>query len=211
VQFQFGGLGYDPVSNILYMVGGDVNPSLYTVNRATGAASLIGSVGVTRLFGLDYDTKNGVLYGSQYAPSSAGLYTLNKTTGAATLVGQLSGTGFGALAYDPTNDRLLGLTADLGDLYEINPNTAATNLLSDGPHVDDGGLAFDLQHGLIWAIDNSGFLFSYDPANNFARSTRLSGIGAHDGLVFVIPEPASGAMFVVGAALALRRRKTLNS
>jgi hypothetical protein len=212
VTFQFGGLGYDPVSDKLYMIGGDVNPALYTVNRLTGAATLIGNTGLTRLFGLDYDTANGVLYASQYAPSSPALYSLNKTTGAATLIGQLSGTGFGALAYDPSNDRLLGLTADLGDLYEINPNTAATNLLSDGPHLDDGGLAFDLQHGLIWAIDNSGGLFSYDPAANYARSTRLSGIGAHDGLAFVIPEPGSvGLVVLAGGGLWVagggRRRK----
>jgi hypothetical protein len=207
VQFEFGGLGYDPAGDVLYMIGGDVNPALYTINRATGAATLVGNTGVNRLFGLDYDTRNGVLYASQYAPLSAGLFALNKTTGAATLVGNFSGTGFGALAYDPNSDRLLGLKADLGELYAINPTNAATNLLADGPSFDDGGLAFDLQHGLIWAIDMTGSLYSYDPAAGYARTTRLSGLGGHDGLAFVIPEPTSAAMGLCASALAFSGRR----
>ena len=208
VPFAFGGLGYDPNSDTLYMIGGDLSPSLYRVNRTTGAATLIGNHGVERLFGLDFDSRNNVIYASQFGPTATdvGLYTLNPTTGAATRIAPIEDFGFGGLSYNSTDDVLIGLAPDLGEIYAINRSTGAGTLLSDGPFVDDNGLAFDLERGLIWAIDFGGNLFSYDPSAAYARTTQLSGLGSHDGLAFVIPEPSSGTLMLCGALLALRRR-----
>ena len=192
VPFEFGGLAYDPQSDTLFMVGGDVNKALYRVSRATGEATLIGDHGVGRLFGLDFDSDNGVLYGSQYVGGS-GLFVLNTRTGSASRVGDLGGNGFGALAYDAGTDTLIGLEIAAGDLFSVNRTTAAKTLLLDGPFVNDGGLAFDTERQLLWAIDFSGNLYSYDPADGYARSTHLSGLGAHDGLAFV-PDPGTSAL-----------------
>ena len=143
VPFEFGGLGYDPQSDTLYMIGGDINKALYRVSRSTGAATLIGSHGVSRLFGLDYDSKNGVLYASQYVGGSR-LYTLNTQTGAANVVGDLGGNGLGGLAYDPTSDTLIGIEIFAGDLFSVNRSTAAKTLLFDGAFVGESSISSGL-------------------------------------------------------------------
>ncbi|MCJ7697000.1 MAG: PKD domain-containing protein, partial [Thermoplasmata archaeon] len=65
--------------------------SLFSVNLATGAATLIGSLTITLNYAQDacYDIDNGKLYLAAYVyPGSfAALYTINVATGAATLVG----------------------------------------------------------------------------------------------------------------------------
>lgn len=67
-----------------------VNDNLVTINKGTGTASVIGSLGVDLNYAQDiaFDRDNATLYGTLYETSSAGgLYTINTTTGAANLVG----------------------------------------------------------------------------------------------------------------------------
>jgi len=210
VGFDFGGLAYNRNSSIMYMIPGRVGSSLYTVNPGTGAASLIGSHGVTDLFGLAYDTKNNVLYGTQFSGGS-NLYALDTLTGSATLIGNM-GHGIGGLTYDSKNDRLIGMEDGYGDIYVIDRGTAGVTLLYNGDWVNDSGLAYDSESDLFWDIDWSGYLYSYDPNNGYARSTRLSGLSSHDGLTFVgnpsqaVPEPATILLFAVGAVGTFARR-----
>ena len=75
---------YDPNGDVLYMVDGRESNSLFAVNRSTGAATLVGSHGISDMFGLSYDSTNDVLYGNT---GPGVIYTLNVATGAATLVG----------------------------------------------------------------------------------------------------------------------------
>ena len=185
VTFNFGGLEYVAGSDTLYMIDGRGSQGLYTVNRTTGAASLVGIHGINDLFGLAFDSTNNVMYGTQYAGGS-GLYSLNLTTGAATLIANM-GVGIGGLAYDSLNDRLVGITDGAGDLYSINRSTGARTLLFDGPFQNDSGLAFDHDQNLFWDIDWAGELYTYDPTNGFNRTTELSAMGSHDGLAYVIP------------------------
>ena len=95
------GMAYDDGNGILYATGSNVPDyvqSLYTVDTATGASTLIGSTGIDSIYvGLAFDECSDTLYmvatprdeAVQGGPSS--LYTLDTTTGAATLVGA---TGF---------------------------------------------------------------------------------------------------------------------
>ena len=57
VTFNFGGLAYDSNSDTMYMIDGRGSQSLYTVDRNTGAATLIGRHGISDLFGLAYDSQ----------------------------------------------------------------------------------------------------------------------------------------------------------
>ncbi|MEX0703295.1 MAG: PEP-CTERM sorting domain-containing protein [Planctomycetales bacterium] len=236
VDFQYSGLDQDPNTNTIYGVAGHSGTGLYTIDPTTGAASLVGSHGVTDLFGLAFDSKNNVLYGTQIS-STGQLYQLNTTTGAATAVGPLSGAlGIGGLAYDALRDMLVGWYDFGGDLYAIDRTTGAATLLVDGPAARDGGLAYDADRDVIWGVDltNSGTLFSLDPNNGYARTNHLTGLGGSPtGLAYInapnpnsilnnppnpdpppalrTPEPTSLAAFgVAGVVMALsaaRRRR----
>lgn len=76
------GLAYDPGTDTLYGIDLD---SLYTINRLTGAATLVGAhlmAGPSAVIGLDFDAETGVLYGAQ----SDRFYTIDPVTGASTLI-----------------------------------------------------------------------------------------------------------------------------
>ena len=76
------GMAFDDVNNILYGVDA---ASLYTLNTATGAATLIGATGAATDWyeGLDYDNATKQLFYN----TAGNLYTLNTVSAAATLVG----------------------------------------------------------------------------------------------------------------------------
>jgi hypothetical protein len=64
---------------------------------STGAATRVGSHGITDMFALAYDTANDTLYAE--SQSTQNLYSLNTLTGAATLIGSSGITVVGGLAY----------------------------------------------------------------------------------------------------------------
>lgn len=76
------GLAFDENSDTLFGVDGD---SLYTIDRATGAATAVGAhfmLGPSDLIGLEFDLESGILYGAR----ADRLYSLDPTTGASTLI-----------------------------------------------------------------------------------------------------------------------------
>lgn len=84
-------LAYDPASGTLYALANTNgrNDQLVTIDPASGAATLIGSLGVDNMEGLTL-APDGVLYGSSGAhpePTNDRLWTIDRMTGAATLVG----------------------------------------------------------------------------------------------------------------------------
>jgi len=88
-------------SNVLYGMSqspsGDPNPSLYTINKTTGATTFIGSTAQTgnNLGGLAFDPLTGVLYSA----FNGELYTVNTSTGAVTAVGAIGYTDISGLAF----------------------------------------------------------------------------------------------------------------
>lgn len=92
------GLAWDSNHNILY--GSDLF-NLYTLNIATGAATMVGShVNTNWMIGLAYDNYSDTLYGVSLEPDV--LFTIDPSTGYATQVGSLGiDINFGQdLAYD---------------------------------------------------------------------------------------------------------------
>ena len=87
-------------SNLGNILGQD---ELITVNKTTGAATVLGSFNVSPLEGMTL-SKNGTLYGSTGKEGSTpdNLWTINKATGATTLVGPYtSGHDYEGIACQP--------------------------------------------------------------------------------------------------------------
>jgi hypothetical protein len=84
------GLATDPNTGTLYGVD-TTSDSLVTINPATGAGTVVGSLGVAAaaIGGLDFDNQSGELFLAA-DPSPTKLYRVDKTTGAATLIGSFT-------------------------------------------------------------------------------------------------------------------------
>ena len=95
------GMAYDDGNGILYATGVTGQPqSLYTVNTATGVATLVGDMGVSTYYvGLAYDEVADILYANV---GETGLYTVNVSTGELAFIGSngtTAGSGIDGLAW----------------------------------------------------------------------------------------------------------------
>jgi hypothetical protein len=133
------GLAFSP-QNVLYAVindypTGGINPDyLYTVDIATGVATLVGATGLNYVQSLTFSA-SGVLYGWDI---SRGLLTINTATGTATVVnpgvGALPDIQGIAFAADGT------LYGAREALYTINPATSGCTLVGSGGYSDVRGI-----------------------------------------------------------------------
>jgi hypothetical protein len=101
------GLAYDSNHGVLYGVAWDETAgatALYTVDTGSGAAALVGSLGLDNFrLGLAYDPLADILYLNTGAGNGGySLYRVDTTTGAPTLIGgngSVAGNGIDGLAY----------------------------------------------------------------------------------------------------------------
>jgi len=146
--------------------GEDVpNPSnLYLINPATGAASLVGPMGIASCSGLAFDA-SGVLYAVGRDPANPNdwfsLFTVNLNTGAATLIGPSHHSFGGAdnsrisdLSFRSDNKLFAYLEADDG-LGTLKKATGAVNELgfTNTPSCCGNGIAFDAADTLFHGND----------------------------------------------------------
>jgi hypothetical protein len=75
--------------------GGALQSNFYSINKATGAATLIGQMGFVGRFAqdMDFDPQTGTLYAAAYnfgtSPATGELRTINTSTGMSTFIGNL--------------------------------------------------------------------------------------------------------------------------
>ncbi len=122
------GLDYNVVNGLLYNYNTDSGAgSLYTIDPATGAATLVGS-GNRFLDGLAINSA-GQAFAIDGAFSGA-LYSLDLTTGASTLIGSLGVSVRAQFGLTFADGTLYGLSSN-GQLYSFNTATGAATFLAN--------------------------------------------------------------------------------
>lgn len=102
--------------------------SLYEIDPATGAATLIGPTGSLSVWGLDYHQGLQTLVG--FSSITSELISINAATGAGTVIGPTM-PGLVGLWYDQVSNRLFGICDqnNAGCITEINAATGVATLL----------------------------------------------------------------------------------
>lgn len=146
--------------------------TLYRVNPATGAVSLVGPVGFA-VNGMDY--YNGTLYGttSFLDPNFHGLIRIDPTTGAGTPIGSGWGGSISALtlvelAIDSSGNAFSWGEPGEDDLYRVNLATGTGSRVGEsGLGTSVLGLAFDLADNL-YLINGGGNTYAIDTTTGAA-------------------------------------------
>lgn len=212
VNFNFGDLAFDTSSNTMYMSSGrdqGNGSSLYTVNLTTGAATLVGAMGQVEMFGLAYDPTSGKLYGSQ-STGAQGFFDINKSTGLASAIQTGQGVNLDGITYVGSTKAITGIFAGPGSIYTVDPGSGNYTLVSNGGgFVDNCGVAWDASNNMMYSVDWSGALYSFDVANGYNRTFIASMGQSYDGLAYtgVVPEPTMMLAAAAGLAAMVRKRK----
>ena len=200
-------IAFDPLGNLW----GVSFTNLYKINKTTGAATLVGSLGATNGANALVFASDGTLYAA--ATNSTDLYTVNTSTGAATSLGSTGFSSAGDLAF---NGGALYMSSTGADLIRISLPSAAGTLV--------GPLGFTSVFGLATA-DNS-ILYGVSGTQVFSVNTTTGAgtlvtdyaggpLGSANGTAFVteagatVPEPSTMLLLsvaLVGIAAGRRRR-----
>ena len=112
--------------------------ALYTINKSTAAATLVGSFGVSQPFWDIALDNSGHAYLEESNGTTSTLYSVNLSTGHATSIGAI-GYAIGALDYE--NGTLYGtsLSPSAEQLFSINTTTGAGSVVSSLTGIPSGG------------------------------------------------------------------------
>lgn len=187
IGYAITGLAIHPSTGVLYGVTGnsdaDAPGSLITIDKATGAGTLVGGLGGGQAaaditFGAD-----GTLFG-WLEPSSDDLATIDLTTGAATIVGESGLSTFGSALAGNGNPLTFAGEGDSGCLHQIDMTTGAASC----PVSLDGSTDVAISAA---SYDSAGRLFA----------VRLVNQGAGGTSELITIDPSTGAITVVGASV----------
>jgi PEP-CTERM motif-containing protein len=225
------GLAFDPLNGALYGITGLESPnfprSLVTINPATGAATVLGTLtstfGTTGLTDISFQS-DGTLFG--ISPSD--LYTINLGTGALTSIGStgLNPPG-GGLAFN-SSGILYSAGIATGSVDTLSTSTGARTV---GPTMTGAPHAGSLGAMMALGFSSSNILYAANSAReqngatittvNLVTINPATGIvtdigalpGNVDALAFgptAVPEPSSIALLGLGAVIAgfLQRRRS---
>ncbi|MEZ6190394.1 MAG: SdrD B-like domain-containing protein [Phycisphaerales bacterium] len=199
-------IAVSPLDGTVYALSSD--DFLFTIDRVTGASTLIGSLGLpftgTFLDGaLDFNSAGelyAIRHGSSFGASRSELIVIDTVTGAGTIVGPLSTQDISAMAFDDF-DQLYAVSDRF--LFHIDPITAGslgTLPLSPQPGTAEvvAGLDYDSGTGdLVLALADT-----FGGGTNWYRLDPFSGVltfisataGTISGLEFIEVQPQTGTI-----------------
>ena len=122
---------------------------LVTVDTATRATRVVGPLGFNYDFGdAAYDDATGTFYIVQARPTPS-LAAVDVATGRVTLIGPLAVNEIFAADVEPASGQIMAIQNSTGDLYRIDPQTAATTFVAATGIAADGGSWDDARGGLV--------------------------------------------------------------
>lgn len=144
---------------------GNTPSSLYTIDTATGAATLVGATGFSHVTALSFDPTTGMLYGhvsDTFGSGDTQLISINPLTGAGTLIGT---TGIQSPDMAFRSDGTLFAWSEfsdggnqIDDLFVINKVTATATFVGEsGTGTSSTGMAFDA-NGTLFLKPGNGLL-----------------------------------------------------
>ena len=169
-------------AEVLYAA--DKTSNLYTIDKTTGAATLVGPMGISHVTAMAYDLINDTLYavkGPYNDPNQGCLYTVNTTTGAANQVGCDANMDHPTPGMDfHSNGTLYGIAP-----YNPRPMTLFSINTTNGLRTLIGASGIDWSEGNGFAIDQAGigYLSNNSSPGNFYTINLSTGsetsVGAH--------------------------------
>jgi hypothetical protein len=197
------GLAYDALNDILYG-STTLGNSLYSINRQTGHASRIGSLGVQLMHGLAFDSQTGTLYGSDGANKR--LYRINTSTGNASLIGTI-GYAITGMSFEPSTHLLYGCSWGTSNnwLVTIDPATGHATPVSP---LKLNGISFNPDNGTLYGLSN-GFdlpkgVYTIDIPSGSTTLVGLLPLSNPLDLQFVaVPELSSALLACVASAMSI--------
>ncbi len=146
------GLAFDSDANVLYGID---STSLYTIDRGTGAATLVGAHGIdlgVAYMSLEYDPDTNLMYA--IGGETANLYTINTATATATLVGPTYLGDPSGLACIPNISPLYAVSDTTDSVWRIDPLTGAGSYVGlAGQDLTSSGMAYDSSTGTMYVTD----------------------------------------------------------
>lgn len=152
---KFGGLAMSTAGELFGMRAAPI-PELYSIDQASGAATLIGPLGILHSEGgLDFHPSTGELFG---VGGTSDLFQIDTTSGAATLVGPLvdelaNPIDPSAMAFDDAGTLfVLKASSAPPEIYQVDPTdgTVLARVPLPGlPMSAFGGMDFDDSTGLL--------------------------------------------------------------
>ena len=214
-----GGMAWDPVSQTLYLLldqwfddSPGTSMALYTVDTQTAATTLIGPNNLL-VTGLDYDCKNGDLLALN---NRGGFYNIDTSSAYGRSIPHLEDPlapfhrGFTGLAYNQVEDMLVGLDglarlkgseANLDQLDWRTGGGYSSLFINPQDGRDNWSLAYDIDRNLYWTVNKYGELYSFDAANEFQYTRRMTGLGDLKHLVYVHDTPCEPHLFPINYGL----------
>ena len=162
IGFAITGMAVHPVTGVLYGSTSGNSPSnprsLITINKTTGAGTLVGQMSALGPVADITFTPDGTLYG-WLEPGQDDLVTINLTTGLATVVGNSGLSTFGSgIASDASGTLYFAGDGANQELRTVNRTTGLTTVvatMSGSPQPSDAipALAFQPGTGVLFGLD----------------------------------------------------------
>jgi hypothetical protein len=235
INLSSGGLAINPLTGIMYATGGNgfQSSGLFTIDKSTGAATLVGQCGgqcCTAPYGFNINGlgfgSDGTLFANGFTLSGTSvngayslLFTLDLSSGLATEVGphgvnvgrqlNYSGLTFGA---DGTLYSLGSTSASAQGLYSVNPATGAATVIGDTViHFGvDGGLAFAPEpQPIIVTTSVAATNLVLDAANGLAGRTYLTLMSATLTQPLSLWQPVATNVLVAGGNFTITVTNTV--